>query len=833
MSCGNFMRDAISARWFFMEGRSPRRPRPGRSRALQRSALLALVVSSLGAAPVVTRLTPPSGLFSYGDAAPPYIARFLPGQRFDLQATVRPDAGKTILRAEFLVDGAVVTRAVALAPATVDGASAGTAVATLRAHSVNPAGVHTLTVRATQSDGVVVTASGSFEVVGLTSESGARPRNIIIMIGDGMGIAHRTAARVMLRGVSQGKALAPLAMDTLPATALVSTASLNSIVTDSAPGASCYATGNKADNNQEGVFPDDTKDRFDNPRIESIGEYFARTQGKWLGIVTTADVTDATPGAFGVHTQDRAAGTGIADQLIDESAAKSNLRVLLGGGRRWFLPDTTAGSGRFAGEDYELPDELANGWGVARGAIDAGRNLLENARTGGFTFAANASQLKAVPDGTRRLLGLFQLGNMNAALDRIQKRRGQSTVVDDYGFPEQPMLDEMTDAALGVLRQNAAGFVLMIEGGLIDKQSHQMDTERWLYEVIEFDRAVARAKVFVQSVPDTLLIVTADHETGGANIIGASVVSQADLAARAASGGGAATLRDEVVGTGVAASFPNYTILADGFPATPDVNRRMLIGYAANADRYEDWQTNAKPVDGPAGYPRSPMERDTAGRFLVVGQIPGTTAVHTGSDVPLSAQGAGASLFAGVMDNTDVFFKMMQAALGGTPGATASANPVIPASLAPSGVSALTITSVSQRTAKERLVNLSSRGLVGAGESAMINGFALAGSQPHQLLIRGVGPALAGYGVNGALADPFLRVTNAAGATVAMNDDWETNGNAATVREASERVGAFPLTTGGKDAALLLTLPPGNYTVELSGMGAATGVGLLEIYELP
>jgi hypothetical protein len=115
----------------------------------------------------------------------------------------------------------------------------------------------------------------------------------------------------------------------------------------------------------------------------------------------------------------------------------------------------------------------------------------------------------------------------------------------------------------------------------------------------------------------------------------------------------------------------------------------------------------------------------------------------------------------------------------------------------------------------------------------MINGFVLTGTQPHQLLIRGVGPALAGYGVNAALADPFLRVRDASGATVALNDDWETNSNAGALREASTVLGAFALASGGTDAALLLSLPPGSYTVELSGMGAATGVGLLEIYELP
>ncbi|MFX5776669.1 alkaline phosphatase, partial [Acinetobacter baumannii] len=89
------------------------------------------------------------------------------------------------------------------------------------------------------------------------------------------------------------------------------TASLNSIVTDSAPGMSNYVNGNKAQNNQEGVFPDDTTDAFDNPRIEYLSEYLHRLKGTSLGIVTTADVFDATPAANAVHTSARGNGTGI------------------------------------------------------------------------------------------------------------------------------------------------------------------------------------------------------------------------------------------------------------------------------------------------------------------------------------------------------------------------------------------------------------------------------------------------------------------------------------------------------------------------------------------
>ncbi|MGL1446824.1 alkaline phosphatase, partial [Vibrio parahaemolyticus] len=88
------------------------------------------------------------------------------------------------------------------------------------------------------------------------------------------------------------------------------------------------------------------------------------------------------------------------------------------------------------------------------------------------------------------LLGLFSYSNMNVAFDKINGRRGASTIVNDYGFPDQPMLDEMTQKALDVLnKNNSNGFVLMVEGASIDKQAHLMDTDRWVLETIEFDRA--------------------------------------------------------------------------------------------------------------------------------------------------------------------------------------------------------------------------------------------------------------------------------------------------------------------------------------------------------
>jgi len=631
-------------------------------------AALCGFTASADAASVISRLNPPSALFTFGDAGAPYIARFLPGQRFDLQCTVQPDTGLTVTSVSFKVDNAVVTGTTNLTTTgLVGGLAANSAVATRYAYSITKPGVHTLTAIATLSDNSVVQAVGNFEIVRVPGIGTLK--NVIVMIGDGMGAAHRTAARLVAKGVQQGKANAPLNMDTFPYTGMVETSSLNSIVTDSSPGAACYSTGNKSNNNQQGVFPDDTTDAFDNPRVELIGEFLARKKGKALGIVTTADVFDATPGAFGSHTSNRGAGTGICDQYLDETAVSANLKVLMGGGRKWFLPKATSGSARTNATDYSLPAAQATAWGVAQGAADENRDLLADFQTAGFAYAPTKTDLTTVAPGATKLLGLFTLSNMNVSLDKIGKRRGTSTVVDDYGFPDQPMLDEMTSAALGVLNKNSNGFVLMVEGASIDKQAHNMDTERWILETLEFDRAIGVAKAFAQANKNTLVIITADHECSGAGLIGASVVTNSQLQTRAASGGGAAQLRTGVVGTYDAAGFPVYTIEPDGFPTTTDIDKKLLVGYAANADRYEDWLTNPfplrdsqQPFNGTAPlntYPNLPVNRDTTGNFLITGQVSDTTAVHTASDIPLSAFGRGAQNFSGYFDNTEVFFKVM------------------------------------------------------------------------------------------------------------------------------------------------------------------------------
>jgi hypothetical protein len=127
------------------------------------------------------------------------------------------------------------------------------------------------------------------------------------------------------------------------------------------------------------------------------------------------------------------------------------------------------------------------------------------------------------------------------------------------------------------------------------------------------------------------------------------------------------------------------------------------------------------------------------------------------------------------------------------------------------------------------LVNLSCRANVGTGGDVLIAGFTISGTESKRILVRGIGPTLGNLGVTGALVDPRLDVIRQGSETpLASNDDWD-----AAQSSAFSSVGAFALTPGSKDAAVVLTLAPGSYTAQVSGNGGTTGVALVEVYELP
>jgi hypothetical protein len=133
-----------------------------------------------------------------------------------------------------------------------------------------------------------------------------------------------------------------------------------------------------------------------------------------------------------------------------------------------------------------------------------------------------------------------------------------------------------------------------------------------------------------------------------------------------------------------------------------------------------------------------------------------------------------------------------------------------------------------------RLINISARTEVGTGGGVLIAGFVIAGTSSKQVLIRAVGPTLGGFGVARTLADPRLDLFRGSGTTaISSNDNWGQATNASQIAAAAATVGAFALPLESRDAVLLVTLPPGTYTAQVSGVNATTGVALVEVYELP
>lgn len=605
-------------------------------------------------------------------------ATFLVEQRFDIRVEA-PAGIRGSLRVS--LDGRDITEwnnrsqlTGAAIPSSPSPTLTGAPAFLSRDWSFPKAGRHTL--RATAEG--AATSQVSFEILPWQG-TGPKVRNVILLVGDGMGVAHRTAARVVSRGVTEGRYQnGMLEMDTMQATGFVTTSSLDALVTDSSPGASCYATGNKAANNEEGVFPDNTDNDalkgtdpesdafFDNPRVENISEFLRRTRNINLGLVTTADVTDATPAAFGVHTSNRNASTRIADDYFDRKD-QTGLTVLMGGGQRWFQPKSKAGGRRAT---------------PTNPAVDPERDLVKAFQGAGFTFADSAESLRTVSASRpKRLLGLFAPGTMPVALDKLGHGAEPVTNV--------PMLDDMARAAINSLSAvSPDGFFLMIEGGSIDKKAHDEDADRAIWDTIEFDRAVGVAKRFAERTNsdkdpnnDTLVVVTADHETSGFSLIGAR---NPDPRIPRGSRDAARTYR----------GFTDYKDTDhDGYPDEVDPPSKLTVGFGAGSDRYEDWISNKRPLpptimeNGRAiANPRrdGPQDADSASRNgrLVSGQIengessgvsadldiePRTSAVHTASDIPLTASGPGAWQFVGVQDNTSVFFKIMRAVGGSYP----------------------------------------------------------------------------------------------------------------------------------------------------------------------
>ena len=149
-------------------------------------------------------------------------------------------------------------------------------------------------------------------------------------------------------------------------------------------------------------------------------------------------------------------------------------------------------------------------------------------------------------------------------------------------------------------------------------------------------------------------------------------------------------------------------------------------------------------------------------------------------------------------------------------------------------VSEQIVRSTLQPSRSSGLINLAVRGRVGAGEDTLIAGFNIAAGSRHTL-IRAVGPGLAALGIKGVLADPKLALFDSAGRIVAENDDWSAgdSSTSAEVTAAAAKAGAWALPIGSRDAAVMATLPAGTYTIHATGAPGASGVALLELFEVP
>ncbi|KAA3601583.1 MAG: alkaline phosphatase [Calditrichaeota bacterium] len=280
-----------------------------------------------------------------------------------------------------------------------------------------------------------------------------KPQNIILMIGDGMGLSQVSATYYQQKSNLNLKKIKNIG--------LMTTHSSDKLVTDSAAGATSFACGIKTYNGAIGV--DDNK-----KSVKTILEYF-EDKNCVTGLVATSTITHATPASFVAHQNKRSMHEEIASDI-----ANSETDLIIGGGLKYFT---------------ERKDKV---------------NLLEKMNSRGFQNFTSLEDLQ----NSNSLKSIALLAK--DATPRISEGRGD-------------FLPLATEIALDKLSTNKNGFFLMVEGSQIDWGGHDNDQNYLISELVDFDKAIGIAIDFVDKNPETLLIVTADHETGGIAITGGNV----------------------------------------------------------------------------------------------------------------------------------------------------------------------------------------------------------------------------------------------------------------------------------------------------------------------
>lgn len=468
-----------------------------------------------------------------------------------------------------------------------------------------------------------------------------RAKNVILFVGDGMGVTTVTAARI-LEGQMQGMKGEEnaLSFELFPYLAHSKTYQNNQQVPDSAPTMTALVTGSKTNDGMLSIAPsvlsnnDWWSARKPENRLRTILEE-AEEWGMWTGVVSTARLTHATPGACYAHTPHRdwesdadltpdAASGGypdIARQLLDfrvkpvsmNGKESPGLELALGGGRTKFL--------RFDENDPEDPE--------IRGERRE-RSLTREWQDRGGAYVWNQEGFEAIdPATTGPVLGLFDPSHMEYELERSQDASGE------------PSLTEMTEKAIRILQRGPQGFFLMVEAGRIDHGHHGGNAKKALTDAVELSRAVRKAAELMGD--DTLLIVTADHShaftmsgypTRGNPILGLVVENEP-------TGGPASKPRKAQDGK-------PYTTLgyANGPGAIPCACRRDPAG-----------QMDCTCL------PRADLSSvdTTANDFQQQSLIPLGSETHGGEDVAIYARGPWAHLVQGTMEQNAVYFVMAKA----------------------------------------------------------------------------------------------------------------------------------------------------------------------------
>ncbi len=288
-----------------------------------------------------------------------------------------------------------------------------------------------------------------------------KPKNIILMIGDGMGLAQISAGKTY-----KGQ----LNLEKMKVIGLLTTHSCDEYVTDSAAGATAMSTGYKTKNVAIGVD-------CNGERKETVLEYASKV-GKSTGIVVVCAITHATPASFVAHVPDRNMQFEIAEQIAKEAPTD----LYLGTGWGWFIPKSEGGR------------------------RNDSQNLIEVMKKRGYTYISSPDEFYSLDiSKTNKLLGLFAENH------------------PPYAPGRKPSLAEMTKKAIEFLSRDKDGFFLMVEGSQIDWAGHDNNSEQILKEMADFDDAIGVALSFAEKDGNTLVIVTADHETGGYALVGGSV----------------------------------------------------------------------------------------------------------------------------------------------------------------------------------------------------------------------------------------------------------------------------------------------------------------------